>query len=54
MKWPTCIVTLIDMAGVTDIMLLGDSRASALMRRFHRVVQNHVNVSMRVHESAYC
>ena len=54
MTWPTCIVTMIDMADIGKLIAKRDSKASELMRRFHKVVRDYVHLDANYHKRVYC
>ena len=53
MGWPDRVVILIDIPDIKDLAREGDSQASRLMRKFHKLVQNQVNRKLKNIEHAY-
>ena len=45
MGWPDCVVILIDIPGIKKLAREGNSEASLLMMKFHKLVQNELRQS---------
>ena len=52
-QWRDCIVVLMDLIGVKERALKGDSPASTLMRSFHKLVRREMAVNPAFLEHAY-
>lgn len=51
--WHDCIVILMDLIGVKELALSGDSQASLLMRRFHAMVRKEMHIGLSSLTHAY-
>jgi len=52
-NWRDCIIVLMDLIGIKRRALMGDRRASKLMRAFHQLVRNEIDSGCRPVDQAY-